>query len=122
MIGTIKISPGKLSSRDGHSAMDKTSFAAHNLFGIHGHNALIPGATSGIGFMMAEGLIVNGIETLFVTGIDNEDVIVEKVSLLQILAENNGHSTTILGFISLPVVRVDAFIQELFPGDYEQAV
>ena len=101
--------------------MDKTSFAAHNLFGIHGRNALITGATSGIGFMMAEGLIVNGIETLFITGIDNEDVIVEKVSFLQILAENNGQSTTILGFISLPVVRVDAFIQELFPGDYEQA-
>jgi NAD(P)-dependent dehydrogenase (short-subunit alcohol dehydrogenase family) len=96
--------------------MDKTSFAAHNLFGIHGRNALITGATSGIGFMMAEGLIVNGIETLFVTGIENEDVIA-KVSLLQALADNNGHSTTILGFISIPVVRVDASIQELFSGN-----
>ena len=72
--------------------------------------------------MMAEGLIVNGIGTLFITGIDNENVIAQKVSLLQILAENHGHRTKILGFVSIPVLRVDAIIQELFPGDCEQAV
>jgi len=79
--------------------MDKRAFTADNLFSVRGRNALVTGATSGIGFMMAEGLIMNGIETLFITGIDTEDIIAEKVSLLQSLARTSGFNTTILGSV-----------------------
>lgn len=84
---------------NGLSAMDKRAFTADNLFSVRGRNALVTGATSGIGFMMAEGLIMNGIETLFITGIDTEDIIAEKVSLLQSLARTSGFNTTILGSV-----------------------
>lgn len=79
--------------------MDKRGFTADNLFSVRGRNALVTGATSGIGFTMAEGLIMNGIETLFITGIDTEDIIAEKVSLLQSLARTTGFNTTILGSV-----------------------
>lgn len=81
--------------------MDKSSYAAGNLFGIHGRTALITGATSGIGYMMAEGLVVNGIGTLFITSIDGEEFVAGKVESLKGLAAQHGHNTAIFGSVSL---------------------
>jgi NAD(P)-dependent dehydrogenase (short-subunit alcohol dehydrogenase family) len=80
--------------------MSRDSFVAGNLFSVQGRNALITGATSGIGYMMAEALIINGVETLFITGNDNEDVIQEKVSALQNLANTSG-GCKVLGSVYL---------------------
>ena len=77
--------------------MDKTGYAASDLFGIHGRTALITGGTSGIGYMMAEGLVVNGIGILVITGLDDEDVIIQKTKTLQTLADENDQKTVIFG-------------------------
>lgn len=50
------------------SATSKDDLISTNLIGIRGRTALITGATSGTGYMMAKGLIVNGIEAVFITG------------------------------------------------------
>lgn len=80
--------------------MDKDVLTTMNLFGIQGRNALVTGATSGIGFMMAEGLIVNGVETLFITGHQAESIVQEKVSTLQNLADDNGLKCKIFGCVT----------------------
>lgn len=79
--------------------MDRTGYAASDLFGVHGRTALITGGTSGIGYMMAEGLIVNGIGILVITGLDDEDVITQKTNALQTLADENHQDTKISGSV-----------------------
>jgi NADP-dependent 3-hydroxy acid dehydrogenase YdfG len=77
--------------------MDADTFTSNNLFSIRGRNALITGATSGIGFMMAQGLIVNGVQTLFITGHDLD--INEKVLILQNLATERKVNCMVLGCV-----------------------
>jgi short-subunit dehydrogenase len=77
--------------------MNEDSLTRTNLFGVRGRNALITGATSGIGYMMAEGLIVNGIGTLFITG--HRDDVQEKVLSLQKLADQSHFECKILGCV-----------------------
>jgi NAD(P)-dependent dehydrogenase (short-subunit alcohol dehydrogenase family) len=77
--------------------MEEERFKGKNLFDLHGRVALVTGGTSGIGFMMAQGLIVNGIETLFVTGYESLEVHIRGLSNLQGLAKNR---CKVLGYLS----------------------
>jgi NAD(P)-dependent dehydrogenase (short-subunit alcohol dehydrogenase family) len=73
---------------------------ASKLFSVDGRNALITGASSGIGLMMAEGLVVNGIGCLFLVSNDAEIEIAQVVVNLEKLAERNGLRSEIHGFAS----------------------
>jgi hypothetical protein len=81
------------------SIMDKDGLTLTNLFSIQGRNALVTGATSGIGYMMAEGLIVNGVETLFIIGHHADSIVQEKVSSLQKLADDIGLKCKVFGCV-----------------------
>jgi NAD(P)-dependent dehydrogenase (short-subunit alcohol dehydrogenase family) len=77
--------------------MEKETFAAGNLFDLKGRVALVTGGTSGIGFMMSQGLIVNGCDTVFITGNEVAQVIQEKTAILQKLANEVGHGGHVYG-------------------------
>lgn len=79
--------------------MDRDNFKKYNLFGIKGRNALITGGTSGIGSMMAEGLIVNGVTQLFITGNEGDVEIKDRIAALQLLADKCGTNCKVLGFV-----------------------
>jgi NAD(P)-dependent dehydrogenase (short-subunit alcohol dehydrogenase family) len=68
-----------------------------NLFDIGGRNALITGGTSGIGFMIAKGLIANGIRQLFITGIEPNAIVDQKVAELHLFAKESGRNPQIFG-------------------------
>jgi NAD(P)-dependent dehydrogenase (short-subunit alcohol dehydrogenase family) len=70
--------------------MEKHNFAAANLCGIQGRTALITGGTSGIGFMMAQGLIVNGAKFVIVTGMEPEEEVHRQGKALRQLAMEVG--------------------------------
>jgi hypothetical protein len=76
------------------------NLAMANLFGIRGRSALVTGGTSGIGFMMARGLIINGAGTLFITGYEAEKIVQGKISVLQKLADDVGLQCKVSGFVS----------------------
>jgi NAD(P)-dependent dehydrogenase (short-subunit alcohol dehydrogenase family) len=76
------------------------NLAMANLFGIRGRSALVTGGTSGIGFMMARGLIINGVGTLFITGYEAEKIVQGKISVLQKLADDVGLECKVSGFAS----------------------
>lgn len=59
-----------------------------NLFSVAGRTALVTGGTSGIGFMIATGLVENGC-TVYVTGLES-DPIESKVAELNALGERSG--------------------------------
>jgi len=88
-------------SDNGLGKMNCENFRKYNLFCVKGRNALITGGTSGIGFMMAEGLIVNGITQLFITGNEGDVEIKERVAALQSLADKCGAACKIFGFVTL---------------------
>jgi NAD(P)-dependent dehydrogenase (short-subunit alcohol dehydrogenase family) len=77
--------------------MTTDRYSSTNLFSIQGRNALITGGTSGIGFMLAEGLIINGIDTLFITGHESDKTVQEKVSALEAIAHKTSTKCKILG-------------------------
>jgi NAD(P)-dependent dehydrogenase (short-subunit alcohol dehydrogenase family) len=70
-------------------ATEIESLASQNLFDIRGRNALITGGTSGIGLMMAKGLIINGVEILFLTGHDEAQMVQESNELHSFAKEHN---------------------------------
>jgi len=78
-----------------NSSMDLT---ATKLFDIQGRNALITGGTSGIGFMMAKGLIANGIGRLYVTG--NEPGFQQRIKALISFAESIDSDCAIIECVS----------------------
>jgi NAD(P)-dependent dehydrogenase (short-subunit alcohol dehydrogenase family) len=84
---------------DMDSTMEKETFAAGNLFDLKGRVALVTGGTSGIGFMMAQGLIVNGCETVFITGNEVAEVIQENILILQKLADDVGLGGHVYGYL-----------------------
>jgi NAD(P)-dependent dehydrogenase (short-subunit alcohol dehydrogenase family) len=73
------------------------SLASHNLFDIRGRNALITGGTSGIGLMMAKGLIINGVEILYITGHD-EAQMVQKSNELHSFAKEHNYKCKVYGY------------------------
>jgi len=68
-----------------------------NLFDISGRNALITGGTSGIGLMIAKGLIANGIRQLFITGIEPDAIVQQIVAELHLFAKECGRNPQIFG-------------------------
>lgn len=71
-------------------------FGAPNLFNVKGRSALITGASSGIGLMMAEGLIANGIGLLFLVGLERKErELLDVETKLQKLSQKAGHDSRI---------------------------
>jgi NAD(P)-dependent dehydrogenase (short-subunit alcohol dehydrogenase family) len=60
------------------------NYRAERLFSVQGRTALITGGTSGIGLMMAEGLVANGIKRLFLVGKDAEETVKAQNRLLKV--------------------------------------
>jgi hypothetical protein len=50
--------------------------------------------------MMARGLIINGVETLFITGYEAEKIVQGKISILQNLADDVGLQCKVSGSVS----------------------
>src|SRR5277367_2906319 len=71
------------------STMD-LSLTAAKLFDIQGRNALVTGGTSGIGLMMAKGLIANGVGTLYITGNEPPEVFDQRIRVLHSFAQETG--------------------------------
>ena len=80
---------------------------ATKLFDIQGRNALATGGTSGIGLMMAKGLIANGIGTLYVTGNEPPEVFDQRIRVLHSFAQASGSNCVIYGCVSpcAPIYR-----------------
>jgi NAD(P)-dependent dehydrogenase (short-subunit alcohol dehydrogenase family) len=76
------------------------SLTAAKLFDIKGRNALVTGGTSGIGLMMAKGLIANGVEALYITGNEPPEVFDQRIRVLHSFAEEMGSDCVIYGFVS----------------------
>ena len=80
------------------STMD-LSLTAAKLFDIQGRNALVTGGTSGIGLMMAKGLIANGVGTLYITGNEPPEVFDQRIRVLHSFAQETGSNCVIYGFV-----------------------
>lgn len=50
-----------------------TSVTIEELFGVKGRAALVTGGTSGVGMMIAQGLVSNGVK-VYVTGLASDDI------------------------------------------------
>ena len=50
-----------------------SSVSIAELFSVQGRVALITGGTSGVGMMIAKGLVSNGVKT-YVTGLPSDDI------------------------------------------------
>jgi NAD(P)-dependent dehydrogenase (short-subunit alcohol dehydrogenase family) len=59
-----------------------------DLFGVQGRVALVTGGTSGVGMMIAQGLVSNGVKT-YVTGLASDDI-EGAVAELQALGQESG--------------------------------
>jgi len=91
--------------------------SSQNLFDIRGRNALITGGTSRIGLMLAKGLIINGIATLYITSLDRQQM-VAKTNQLNSFVKENKFKCNVYG---CQMVFVDA-LKILFSllGDFRQ--
>ena len=80
------------------------NLAASNLFNVEGRIALITGGTSGIGLMMAEGLIANGVKTLFIVGNEDDGIITGTIDRLLSMAMGMKTHCDIYGFVILNLI------------------
>ena len=60
-----------------------------DLFGVQGRVALVTGGTSGVGMMIAQGLVSNGVKT-YVTGLASDDIDGAVAKLQRIGRESGG--------------------------------
>jgi len=93
------------------------TLSSQNLFDIRGRNALITGGTSGIGLMMAKGLIINGIETLYITGHDQQQLVAKSKQLCSFVKENK-FTCKVYGYQTASVYGLNFFSS--FLADFRQ--
>lgn len=62
-----------------------------DLFGVQGRVALVTGGTSGVGMMIATGLVSNGVKT-YVTGLASDDIEASVADLNELGKESNGQA------------------------------
>lgn len=61
------------------------------LFGVKGRVALVTGGTSGVGMMIARGLVSNGVKT-YVTGLASDDIKSSVAELNELAMESGGQA------------------------------
>lgn len=65
------------------------SASVAELFSVHGRVALVTGGTSGVGMMIAKGLVSNGVKT-YVTGLPSDDIEASVAELSNLGFESGG--------------------------------
>jgi NADPH:quinone reductase-like Zn-dependent oxidoreductase len=80
-----------LQSPDCYTSFSVMPSSIAELFGVQGRVALITGGTSGVGMMIAQGLVSNGVK-VYVTGLASDDIEKSVADLNDIGKESGGEA------------------------------